>query len=142
MKASSSLFTTVAVAFLLLSVGAIPSNAAQKSATASDAAHKHVVRGSSFDGLWSVSIFTRAGPCDASYRYPARISRGQVLQADNDFSYRLVGSVNGNGAIVVTVSKGGQSATGYGRLHASTGGGLWRTSGGQCSGVWSAARRA
>jgi hypothetical protein len=143
MREFGSFFRTVAVALLLLAIGAMPSDAAQKRAAngTSNAAHKHVVRHPSFDGLWSVSIFTQAGPCDASYRYPARIYRGQVLQADNDFSYRLVGSVNRNGIIVVTVSKGGQSATGYGRLRASTGSGLWSAAGGQCSGVWSAARR-
>ena len=94
-----------------------------------------------FDGLWSVAIFTRSGPCDPSYRYPARIVAGQVLQADNDFSYQLVGAVYRTGAISVTVSKGGQSATGYGRLYASRGGGLWSAAGGQCSGTWSALRR-
>jgi len=110
--------------------------------TPSDAARKRVhVRTKAFDGFWSVSIVTRAGPCDPSYRYPARIYFGRVLQADNDFSYQLTGAVSGKGAISVTVSKGGQSATGYGRLVGLRGGGRWSAAGGQCSGFWSAFRR-
>jgi hypothetical protein len=106
----------------------------------SDAAHRRAAA-APFDGVWSVSIITEAGPCDASYRYPARIFRGQVMQADNDFSYQLAGAVKRNGEIVVVVSRDGQSATGYGRLHASTGSGQWSAAGGQCSGVWTAMRR-
>ncbi len=51
-----------------------------------------------------------------SYRYPARIVGGQIRQADNDFSYQISGVVVSSGAIAVMVSKGGQNATGYGRL--------------------------
>jgi hypothetical protein len=95
-----------------------------------------------YDGLWSVSIHTQAGPCDPSYRYPARIIGGQIRQADNDFSYQISGAVVSSGGIAVTVSKGGQSATGYGRLHGSIGGGRWSAGGNACYGTWSAMRRA
>jgi hypothetical protein len=94
-----------------------------------------------YDGLWSVSIFTRAGPCDASYRYPALIANGRVLQADGNLLYQLTGAVSSSGAIRVTVSSGGQSAIGYGRLSYSRGYGRWRTAAGQCYGTWSAKRR-
>ena len=46
-----------------------------------------------YDGLWSVLIHTAYGPCDPSYRYPARIIGGRVLQAENDFSYQISGAV-------------------------------------------------
>jgi hypothetical protein len=95
-----------------------------------------------YDGLWSVSIHTQGGPCDPSYRYPARIIGGQIRQADNDFSYQISGAVVSSGGIAVTVSKGGQSATGYGRLHGSIGGGRWSAGGNACYGTWSAMRRA
>ena len=78
-------------------------------------------RSHAYDGLWSVSIRTQSGPCDPSYRYPARIVGGQVVQADNDFSYQISGDVVSSGAIAVTVSKGLGSATGYGRLHGAIG---------------------
>jgi hypothetical protein len=115
--------------------------AAAAPAAAPHPAHKHAPRIDVFNGLWSVSIYTQNGPCDASYRYPARIWQGQVLQAEDDFSYQLAGAVSRSGMIVVTVSKGGQSATGRGRLNATTGTGEWSTTGGECSGIWNAVRR-
>jgi hypothetical protein len=121
--------TVVALAGMLV-IAATPSEAAKRG------------RSSAYDGLWSVSIRTQAGPCDPSYRYPARIVGGQIRQADNDFSYQISGAVVGSGGIAVTVSKGGQSATGYGRLHGSSGGGRWSAGGNACYGTWSAMRRA
>jgi hypothetical protein len=123
--------TAVAVAGALVTVAAAPSDAANKR-----------TRSNVYDGLWSVSIYTQAGPCDPSYRYPARIVGGRVVQAENNFSYQISGAVVSSGAIGVMVSKGGQSATGYGHLRGTKGGGRWSAAGGQCSGMWSAIRRA
>jgi hypothetical protein len=106
--------------------------------------HKRAVHVSSraYDGLWSVSIHTAYGPCDPTYRYPARIVGGRVVQADNDFSYQISGAVVASGAIGVTLYRAGQSATGYGRLHGSTGAGRWSAGNNLCYGTWSAMRRA
>jgi hypothetical protein len=106
--------------------------------------HKRAVHTSSraYDGLWSVSIHTAYGPCDPTYRYPARIIGGRVVQADNDFSYQISGAVVASGAIGVTVYRAGQSATGYGRLRGSSGSGRWSADGNICYGTWSAMRRA
>jgi hypothetical protein len=106
--------------------------------------HKRTVHMSprAYDGLWSVSIHTAYGPCDPTYRYPARIVGGRVTQADNDFSYQISGAVVSSGAIGVTVYRSGQSATGYGRLRGSTGSGRWSAGGNMCYGTWSAMRRA
>jgi hypothetical protein len=129
-----SLVTTIAVGGLALALAA-PAQAAQK--------QRHPQVGSrAYDGLWSVSIHTAYGPCDATYRYPARIIGGRVLQADNDFSYQISGAVVASGAIGVTVYRSGQSATGYGRLRGSTGSGRWSAGGNLCYGTWSAMRRA
>jgi hypothetical protein len=126
--------SAMAIACALTAAAAMPSDAgAQKRVYA---------RSRAYDGLWSVSIRTKFGPCDASYRYPARIVGGRIQQADNDFSYQISGAVVSSGAIAVTVSKGLGSATGYGHLHGATGYGRWTTSGNQCSGTWSAMRRA
>ena len=130
MRKFGGLLTAIVFAGLLAATSATPSDAVARRA-----------RSSVYDGLWSVSIYTQNGPCDPSYRYPARIVRGQVQQVDNDFSYQLYGVVTSAGGISVTVSKGGQSATGYGRLSRSRGMGWWRAAGGQCSGNWTAARR-
>lgn len=134
MRKLGGVVSAIAIASVLAAIAATPSDAAGK---------KHVrTRSRAYDGLWSVSIRTKAGPCDASYRYPARIVGGQILQAINDFSYQISGVVVSSGAIAVTVSQGGQSATGYGRLHGARGGGRWSAGGNTCYGTWSAMRRA
>jgi hypothetical protein len=91
-----------------------------------------------YDGLWSVSIVTEKGDCDRGYRYPIRISNGLLANA-GDSVFRITGKVGGTGAITVTVSGGGRSATGSGRLAGNMGTGSWM--GGACSGTWTAERR-
>jgi high-affinity Fe2+/Pb2+ permease len=131
--------TTIAVGGLVAwgsyALLAAPAQAAQKQRT-------HYAASRAYDGLWSVSIHTAYGPCDATYRYPARIVGGRVLQADSNFSYQISGAVVASGAIGVTVYRGGQSATGYGRLRGSSGSGRWSASGNMCYGTWNAMRRA
>jgi len=131
--------TTIAVGGLVawgsFALLAAPAQAVQKQRT-------HYAASRAYDGLWSVSIHTAYGPCDATYRYPARIVGGRVLQADSNFSYQISGAVVASGAIGVTVYRGGQSATGYGRLRGSSGSGRWSASGNMCYGTWSAMRRA
>ena len=94
----------------------------------------------SFDGNWSVLIVTEKGTCDRAYRYPVRISNGAVGYA-GEASFNVSGQVGANGAVTVRVSRGSQSATGTGRMSSSDGTGRWATSGGECSGSWSAERR-
>ena len=96
---------------------------------------------SAFDGLWSVSIVTTMGDCDRGYRYPLRIVGGHVLKADSDPNFAVAGAVARSGAIGVTISGGGQSATGFGRLSRDYGRGVWHTSNGECAGQWTADRR-
>jgi len=129
------LVTTIAVGGLVTSLVAFSAEAAQKQ-------RAHYAASRAYDGLWSVSIHTAYGPCDPSYRYPARIIGGRVTQADNDFSYQISGAVVASGAIAVTVYRMGQSATGYGRLHGSSGAGRWAAASNTCYGTWSAMRRA
>ncbi len=91
-----------------------------------------------YDGLWSVSIVTEKGDCDRGYRYPIRISNGLLANAGNSV-FTITGRVGGTGAITVTVSGGGRSASGSGRLAGNAGMGSWN--GGSCSGSWTAERR-
>jgi hypothetical protein len=91
-----------------------------------------------FDGVWSVVIVTERGTCDRAYRYPIRISRGTMLN-EGSSPVSISGRVAGNGAVTVTVSHGGKSATGSGRLHGTEGAGTWRAA--ECSGTWEAERR-
>jgi hypothetical protein len=134
MKRLGGIVSALAIVCAAAAMAAAPAHAAGK---------KHYyAKSRAYDGLWSVSIRTKFGPCDAAYRYPARIVGGQVTQADNDFSYQVSGAVVASGAIMVRVSKGLGTATGYGRLRGATGYGRWSTDGNQCYGTWSAMRRA
>jgi hypothetical protein len=91
-----------------------------------------------YDGVWSVSIVTEKGDCDRGYRYPIRISNGLLANGGSD-PFTISGKVAPSGAIIVTVSHGGKSATGSGRLAGNSGEGHW--TGGSCSGSWTAERR-
>ena len=95
-----------------------------------------------FDGPWSVTVITRSGPCDPSYRYGIMVSGGRVGYMGGG-SVSVSGRVTPKGAVSVTVASGGSRAHGTGRLSArGTGGGTWRGSGpsGACGGTWSASR--
>jgi hypothetical protein len=105
--------------------------------TPTNAAHRG--GGSAYDGTWSVAIYTLRGDC-SSVRVAARIVGGRVYSEDQ--SYQSNGVVGANGAIRVSVAGGGLSASGSGRLSANSGAGRWASSRGECSGSWSASRRA
>jgi hypothetical protein len=95
----------------------------------------------SYDGLWSVVIVTKSGQCDAAYRYPIRITNGNLGNAGSA-PINISGKVGKNGAVVVTVNAGDKSATGKGRLGGASGAGSWSGNGnGACSGIWEAERR-
>ena len=94
--------------------------------------------GPAYDGVWSVLVHTEKGDCDPGYRYPIRISNGHLINA-GDAAFTITGAVAPNGAITVTVSAAGKSASGSGRLAGTGGGGSW--TGGSCSGSWTAERR-
>jgi hypothetical protein len=117
----------------LLALAAIPE---------ASAAAKAKRAGGGFDGLWSVLIITEKGTCDRGYRYAVRIKGGRVGHADPaGSSFRISGSVAGNGAARVSVVRGDQSASGTGRLSRDAGAGRWTSSKGECSGTWQAERR-
>ena len=97
---------------------------------------------SSYDGLWSVLIITEQGTCDRGYRYALRIAQDRVTHADpSSSSFVVNGRVTGAGHIRVSVARGDQSANATGRLSRNAGTGRWRSSNGECSGIWTAERR-
>jgi hypothetical protein len=95
-----------------------------------------------FDGSWSVLVITESGNCDRAYRYAVNIQNG-VLRYSGDAGINLSGRVDAGGRLQVTVGRGSQSASGTGRLSASSGSGTWRgrSSQQQCGGRWEAERR-
>jgi hypothetical protein len=116
-------------AFAILAASAAPAFAAPIAASKA-----------SFDGNWSVLIVTQKGTCDRAYRYPVRISNGTVGYA-GEASFNVSGKVGDTGAVIVTVSRGNQSAIGTGRMSATDGSGTWTAASGECSGIWTAERR-
>ena len=127
MKSVSRLFLTPTLAAALVGFACIPSDAAGRGG------------GSAYDGTWSVAIYTQRGNC-GSVRGAVRIVGGRVISEDQ--SYQSDGAVSSNGVIRVTVASGGLSASGSGRLSHNSGAGRWASSRGECSGSWSASRRA
>jgi hypothetical protein len=88
----------------------------------------------SYDGLWNVTILTKAGNCEPSVRYPLTVTDGKVSGAAD-----VSGSVGREG--IVKVSIGGAYANG--QLNGNGGSGKWNgASGGiACSGRWEASRQ-
>jgi hypothetical protein len=125
-KLFRSIFLATATALLVTSAS-VPSEAAPRPA-----------RVNSFDGIWSVIIYTQQGICGSGLRYAVRIVGGQVVGGDQNA--QVAGVVNASGLIRVAVAQAGRSASGAGRLAGNTGGGYWNTSSGECSGQWTAAR--
>lgn len=118
---------SAALAGLLLTTASIPSDARRAPAR------------TSYDGVWSVAIYTTRGDCDRAVRAAVRITGGRV--SADDQSYQAYGAVGRDGVIRVTVASGNRSASGSGRLSQNAGGGRWRTATGECSGQWTAERR-
>jgi hypothetical protein len=126
MKSLSRLLLAPTFAAVLV-LACTPTNAARR------------IRGSPYDGTWSVAIYTLRGDC-GSVRVAARIVGGRVYSGDQ--SHQANGVVGANGVIRVAVAGFGRSASGSGRLSRNAGAGRWRSSRGECSGSWSASRRA
>ena len=123
----SRLFLVPTLAVLLLCFASAPTNAARRNGA------------SPYDGTWSVAIYTQHGDC-SSVRVATRIVGGHVYSEDQ--IYQTNGAVGANGVIRVSVAGGGRSASGSGRLSHNSGAGRWSSSRGECSGTWSASRRA
>jgi hypothetical protein len=84
----------VTIAALLVASASIPSEAARRAAGAR-----------SFDGVWSVVIYTLYGDCPRALRYSLLIYGGRVYSQDQ--SFQAYGAAAASGAIRVTVAQGG-----------------------------------
>jgi hypothetical protein len=126
MKTLSGLLVAPTLAAVLL-LACTPTNAARR------------VSGSPYDRTWSVAIYTQRGAC-GSIRVAVRIVGGRMYSEDQ--SYQASGTVGANGVVRASVAGAGRSASGSGRLSHNSGAGRWWSSRGECSGSWSASRRA
>src|SRR5438067_11782406 len=71
--------------------------------------------GPSYDGLWSVVNVTKTGQYDAAYGYPIRSTTGRLVNAGSA-PINISGKLGKNGAVIVNVNTGDNSAVGKGRL--------------------------
>src|ERR1700681_4497409 len=88
-----------------------------------------------YDGLWNVTIVTKAGSCEPSTPSTHTVADGKVSGAGADVS----GSIGREG--LVRVSIGGAYANG--QLSGNAGSGRWNgaSAGVPCSGRWEASRQ-
>lgn len=84
------IFSLSFAAFMVASAG--------QSSNAAPAARQ---QSANFDGLWSVAIVTLQGPCDRSYRYPARIAGSRVMMVE--FGRPMRGQVDRRPARLTTL---------------------------------------
>jgi type 1 fimbria pilin len=90
---------------------------------------------SPYDGLWNITIVTKAGSCEPSTRSTVTVTDGKVSAAGAD----VTGSIGREG--LVRVSIGGAYANG--QLSGNAGSGRWNgaSAGVPCSGRWEASRQ-
>ena len=87
-----------------------------------------------YDGLWNVTILTKAGGCERSVQYPLTVTDGKVSGAAD-----VSGSIGRKGIVKVSI----RGAYANGQLSGNGGSGKWNgASGGiACSGRWEASRQ-
>ena len=90
---------------------------------------------SPYDGLWNITIVTKAGSCEPSTRSTVTVTDGKVSAAGAG----VTGSIGREG--LVRVSIGGAYANG--QLSGNAGSGKWNgaSAGVPCSGRWEASRQ-
>ncbi|MGA7803819.1 hypothetical protein [Bradyrhizobium sp.] len=87
-----------------------------------------------YDGLWNVTILTRAGNCEPLVQLPLTVTDGRVSGAAD-----VSGSIGRQGIVKVSI----RGAYANGQLSGNAGSGRWNgaSSGIACSGRWEASRR-
>ena len=90
---------------------------------------------SPYDGLWNVTIVTKAGACEPSTRSTLTVTDGKVSAAGANVS----GSIGREGLVRVSIA----GAYANGQLNGNSGSGKWNgaSAGVPCSGRWEASRQ-
>ncbi|HKH03227.1 MAG TPA: hypothetical protein VKB08_21265 [Bradyrhizobium sp.] len=86
-----------------------------------------------YDGLWNVTVLTKAGSCEPTTRYPFTVTDGKVSGATD-----VSGSIARDGFVKVSI----RGAYANGQLNGNAGSGKWNgaSAGIACSGRWEASR--
>jgi hypothetical protein len=87
-----------------------------------------------YDGLWNVTVHTKAGDCEASMQYPLVVTDGRIAGTPD-----VTGSIGREGNVRVSI----RGALANGQLSGNGGSGKWNgaAAGVACSGRWEAARQ-
>jgi hypothetical protein len=88
-----------------------------------------------YDGLWQVTIVTKAGSCEPSTHSTLTVTDGKVSAAGAD----VTGSIGREGLVRVSIA----GAYANGQLSGNSGSGKWNgaSAGVPCSGRWEASRQ-
>ncbi|HEY0330502.1 MAG TPA: hypothetical protein VGC77_15565 [Rhodopseudomonas sp.] len=88
---------------------------------------------SPFDGVWHVTVVTKAGSCEPKLSYPVVVTDGRVTGSPD-----ITGSIGREGNVRVSI----RGAYANGQLNGSAGSGKWNSAaaGMPCSGRWEASR--
>jgi hypothetical protein len=100
--------------------------------------------GSRHDGSWAIEIVTERGACERLYRYYVEVE-GQAVRLRSmtgETSPATMGLVGADGRIKATLGHAGDPVNVTGRLAATSGTGIWSAPARQCTGRWSAQKRA
>jgi hypothetical protein len=96
------------------------------------------------DGSWAIQIVTERGDCDRFYRYYVDVE-GQAVRLRSPFgatSEAASGLVRPDGRVNATLGQSDDPVVVRGRLAGSAGEGIWSAPSRQCTGHWSAQKRA
>jgi hypothetical protein len=91
------------------------------------------IAGTPYDGVWDVTVETRAGSCDPSAQYRLTVQDGKISGPAD-----IAGTVAHEGMVKVTLN----GAYAFGQLEGKTGSGKWNaaSAGKPCSGRWQATK--
>jgi hypothetical protein len=94
-----------------------------------------------FDGTWNVLFVTEMGQCGPPFRQDISIVNGSVI-GPADGAHDMIGHVDRDGNVVVSMYRAAEHAFGSGRLRSNFGSGVWKglLSAHRCSGSWQAER--
>lgn len=88
-----------------------------------------------YDGLWTVTVVTKNGTCEATSRSTLTVADGKVSAAGED----VTGSIGREGLVRVSI----HGAYANGQLSGNAGSGKWNgaSAGVPCSGRWEASKQ-
>lgn len=90
------------------------------------------------DGVWTVSLVTKAGDCSPSLSSRIKVREGRV--SENYLLAQIYGAITSRGRVSLQVTGAGDSMTAQGKIAGEQGRGSWMSSSRKCSGTWFAVR--